>query len=310
MTIGTTTVDTPFSGRARTGGLTERRGGHGRGPDVVLRRARRLLLRTSIVILVLVEVVPLVWLLISSLKTNSEFYTRPVWSLPKGLYFGNYVQAFTTGSMAIYLRNSAIATFPALALTVLLSLAAAFTLEIMRWRGRNVVLLVFLSGIMIPAQMVLLPLFTIYFKIGLVNNLGSLVITYTAAGMPLSIFLLATYYKSVPRELLEAATIDGASIYRVFWQISIPIVRNAIITVALVQFFFFWNDLLFSYTFIASSNRLTVQTGLLAFTGQYGQVSWGPTFAATCIAVFPTLAIYLVLNQRVIKGLTQGSLKG
>jgi len=153
-------------------------------------------------------------------------------------------------------------------------------------------------------------LFTIYFKLNLVNNLASLVITYTAYGLPLSIFLLVAYYKAVPRELLESATCDGASIYRVFWQISLPMVRNAIVTVGLVEFFFCWNDLLFSYTFISTGSRLTVQTGLLSFVGQYGEVSWGPTFAAVCIAVFPTLVIYLLLNQRIVKGLTAGSIKG
>lgn len=291
-------------------GLGERRRGQRAGGGVVAGHLRRLVPRLAVTILVLVEVLPLVWLVMSSLKTNAEFYTRSVWSLPEGFYWHNYVSALTTGSMALYLRNSAIATLPALASMLLLSVAAGFALEIMRWRGRDMVLLLFLSGIMVPAQMILLPLFTIYFKLNLVNNLASLVITYTAYGLPLSIFLLVAYYKAVPRELLESATCDGASIYRVFWQISLPMVRNAIVTVGLVEFFFCWNDLLFSYTFISTGSRLTVQTGLLSFVGQYGEVSWGPTFAAVCIAVFPTLVIYLLLNQRIVKGLTAGSIKG
>jgi raffinose/stachyose/melibiose transport system permease protein len=283
--------------------------GSGKEGLSVARRARRMVLRFAVAILVLIEVIPLIWLLMSSLKTNAEFYTRSVWSLPEGFYLHNYALAFSSG-MGLYLRNSAIATFPALIFILALSVAAAFALEIMRWRGRSLVLLLFLSGIFIPAQMILLPLFVIYFKLGLINNLLALIITYTAYGMPLSIFLLTAYYKSVPKEIVEAATVDGATIYRVFWRISLPMIRNAVVTVALVQFFFVWNDLLFSYTFISNANRLTVQTGLLSFVGQYGQISWGPTFAAVCIAVFPTLLIYLVLNQKIMTGLTAGSLKG
>lgn len=202
------------------------------------------------------------------------------------------------------------ATFPSIVLIILLSVSAGFGLEILRWRGRNAVLLLFLAGIMVPLQMVLLPLFTMYFKAHLIDNLLSLIITYTVFGLPLSIFLMAGFYKSVPREIIEAAAIDGASIYRTFWQITLPMVRNAILTIALIQFFFIWNDLLLSLTFISNDNLRTVQTGLLNFVGQYGQRLWGPTFASICMAVFPTLLIYLLLNQHVMKGLTSGSLKG
>lgn len=270
----------------------------------------RMPLRLAVAMILLIEVVPLLWLLLSSVKQETEFSGRPVWSLPQGLHWQNYVSAFTTGNMGTYLRNSIIATFPSLALILLLSVAAAFGLEVMKWRGRNGVLLVFLAGIMVPLQMVLLPLFTVYFKLSLTDNLLSLIITYTAFGLPLSIFLMVGYYRVVPREIIEAAAIDGAGIYRTFWQVTLPMVRNAVMTIGLVQFFFIWNDLLLSLTFIGDDDLRTVQTGLLNFVGQYGQRQWGPTFASVCIAVFPTLLIYLVLNQRVMKGLTAGSLKG
>jgi raffinose/stachyose/melibiose transport system permease protein len=278
------------------------------------RPARRLLARVpmglAVGLLVFIEVVPLVWLAMSSLKEESEFSGRPVWAPPQGLHWRNYLDAWTTGNMGTYFRNSIIATFPSLALILLLSVTAAFGLEVMKWRGRNAVLLVILGGIMIPLQMVLLPLFTVYFKANLINNLLSLIITYTAFGLPLSIFLMAGYYKSVSRDVLDAAAIDGAGIYRIFWQICLPMVRNAILTIGLVQFFFIWNDLLLSLTFISDDNLRTVQTGLLNFVGQYGQRQWGPTFASICMAVFPTLLVYLALNQKVMKGLTAGSVKG
>jgi raffinose/stachyose/melibiose transport system permease protein len=275
--------------------------------------ARTLLSRSPtwvfIGLLLVMEVYPLLWLLLSSFKTNPEFTLKPFWSLPTSLNWHNYVDAWNSG-MNVYFLNSLLAVFPSLALIILLSAAAGFALEVMLWRGRNTILLLFLAGIMVPAQMLLLPLFTIYFQLGLIDTRWALILTYTAFGLPLSVFLMAGFFKAVPRSIIEAAIIDGANIFQVFFRVAVPMVANGIMTIALVQFFFLWNDLLFSLTFISSDENRTIQTGLLNFTGEFGQVAWGPTFAAISLAVFPTLILYLVLNQQVIKGLTAGSVKG
>jgi raffinose/stachyose/melibiose transport system permease protein len=281
-----------------------------REPHSMRRRAWRALMGLALGLLLAIEVLPIVWLLLQSLKTSAEFTLHPVWALPQGLYWHNWSVAWTTGNIQTYFKNSVIATFPSLAIMITLGLAAAFGLEVMKWRGRNSVLLLFLAGILIPLQMVLLPLFTVYFHLHLINSLWSLIITYTAFGLPLTIFLMVGYFRAVPREILEAATLDGASIYSAFFRIALPMVSNAILTVAVVQFFFIWNDLLLSLTFISDDSKRTIQTGLLNFTGQYGQIDWGPTFAAVSMTVLPTLVLYLALNQRVMKGLTSGGLKG
>ena len=260
------------------------------------------------VVLVLV-VYPLIWLLLSSFKTSDEFATGAFWSLPAGLDWQNYSQAWNAG-MSTYFVNSLLTVFPALFLILVFSLAASFALEVMKFRGSNGILLAFLAGVMVPLQMTLLPLFTIYFQSGLINTRWALIITYTAFGLPLSVFLMAGFFKNVPRTVIEAAVLDGASVFQVFYRVAVPMVANGLVTIGLVQFFFLWNDLLFSLTFISSDNLRTIQTGLLNFTGQYGQVQWGPTFAGIALTVFPTLLVYLVLNQQVIKGLTAGSVKG
>ena len=274
---------------------------------------RKLLARIPVWVLIglllVVVLYPLLWMLLSSFKTSDEFSTGAFWSLPAGLDWQNYIQAWAAG-MGTYFLNSILTVFPALILILLISLAASFGLEVMKWRGSNVVLLAFLAGIMIPLQMVLLPLFTIYFWTGLIDSRWALIITYTAFGLPLSIFLMAGFFKAVPRTVIEAAALDGANIYQVFFRVAVPMVANGLVTIALVQFFFLWNDLLFALTFISSDNLRTIQVGLLNFSGQYGQVEWGPTFAAVSLAVFPTLIVYLILNQQVIKGLTAGSVKG
>jgi raffinose/stachyose/melibiose transport system permease protein len=274
------------------------------------RQTRRLLVNVLIALLLVIEIVPLLWLLLGSFKTQSEFVNDPAWSLPARWNFDNYADAWTTGHVAVYVRNSLAATIPALALIIVLGVAAGFALEVMVWRGRHQVLLVFLLGIMVPSQMILLPLFRVYFQTGLSGTLWPLIITYTATGLPLTVFMMATYFRAIPREVFEASTLDGASILGSFWRIGFPLARNAIFTVALVQFFFIWNDLLISLTFTTNDDLRTIQVGLLNFTGQYGETAFGPLFAAISINVVGTLVLYLLINQRIIKGLTAGSVKG
>jgi raffinose/stachyose/melibiose transport system permease protein len=263
-----------------------------------------------VVLLLVIELYPIVWLLLSSLKAPDEFSLRPIYALPEGFHWENYVRAWTTGKMNLYFRNSVLVTFPSLLLIIVLGVAAAFAIEKMKWRLKSGVLLTFLGGIMIPVQIVLLPLFSLYFRLNLLDNLLGLIIVYTVFGLPLTVFLFTSYFKAVPSEVLEAAIVDGASIYQAFVYVALPMVMNAIVTVALVQFFFIWNDLVFSLTFISDGNLRTIQTGLLNFVGQYGQRQWGPTFASISMAVIPTLILYLVLNNLIIKGLTGGAVKG
>lgn len=263
-----------------------------------------------IVLLVAIEVLPLLWLLMNSFKSQDEFLNAPTWALPRELNLQNYVDAWVTGNIGQYLGNSVVAVFPALALMLLLGVAAGFVLEVMVFRGRGGILLLFLAGIMVPGQMILLPLFSVYFQAGITGSLWPLIITYTATGLPLTVFMMATYFRAIPREVFEASTLDGASIFRSFFSVALPMARNSIVTVGLVQFFFFWNDLLIALTFTNSSQLRTVQVGLLNFTGQFGATQYGPLFAAICINVFGILAIYLVLNQRIMAGLASGAVKG
>jgi len=276
----------------------------------VKRTARRLPVWAAITALLVVVCYPMVWLFLGSFKTQREFLEEPTWSLPQQWDITNYITAWETAGLGQSLFNSAVTVLPALFLMLLLGTAAAFTLEVMIWKGRGPVLIVFLAGIMVPMQMILLPLFSVYFNVGLTGTLWPLVITYTATGMPLTVFLMATYFRGIPREVFEAATLDGATVVRQFFSIAVPMMKNGLFTVGLVQFFFFWNDLLIALTFANSGNLRTLQVGLLNFNGQFGSTAYGPLFAAISLNVFALLIIYLVLNQSIQKGLTAGAVKG
>jgi len=271
---------------------------------------RKTPVRILIAVLVLVQLYPIFWLIMGSFKTQNEFFAKPTWALPESFSFDNYVAAWTTGNLATNVVNSILVTIPSLFLMILLGVAAAYALEVMVWRGRNTVLLLFVAGIMIPGQMILVPLFTAYFRTGLTNSLWPLIITYTVMGLPLTVFLMAAYFRAIPREIFEAATLDGSGMVKSFFYIGIPMMRNAIITLALVQFFSVWNDLLIALTFTTKKQLQTVQVGLLSFSDEYGSTQYGPLFAAISLNIIAMGIIYLFLNKQIMSGLAAGATKG
>lgn len=264
-----------------------------------------------VVTLVLIVVLyPQLWVILGSFKTQTEFLSNPTWSLPSSFSLDNYIHAFTRGNVGINYRNTILVTIPSVMLIVALGLAAGYALEVMIWKGRQRMLLFILGGIMVPGQMILVPLFTAYFKIGITDSLLPLIMTYTAMGIPLTTFLMATYFRSIPREIFEAATMDGTSPLRAFFVIGVPMMKNAIMTIALVQFFSVWNDLLIALTFNTRANLATIQVGLLGLSDEYGSTQYGPLFAAISINIVALLIIFAFLNKRIMAGLAAGSLKG
>jgi raffinose/stachyose/melibiose transport system permease protein len=274
------------------------------------RALRRLPVWIIVAVLLVVVLYPQVWMILGSFKSQSEFLSNPTWALPESLNFDNYVEALTRGSVATNYRNSILVTIPSVALIVLLGVAAGYALEVMVWKGRHTTLLLILAGIMVPGQMILVPLFTVYFKVGLTNSLWPLIITYTVMGLPLTTFLMATYFRSVPREIFEAATMDGCGPLRSFFVIGLPLMRNAILTVALVQFFSVWNDLLIALTFTSKPELATIQVGLLSMNDEYGSTQYGPLFAAISINIVALLILFVFLNKKIMAGLAAGSVKG
>jgi raffinose/stachyose/melibiose transport system permease protein len=281
-----------------------------RGGALLSGLSRRALTNILIAIILVIEIYPLFWILTSSFKNQDDFTTQPLWELPKHLNFHNYVTAWLTGDLGTDALNSLTVTLASMFVILLLGSAAAFALEVMIWRGRTSILLFVIGGLMVPTQLILLPLFTIYFKLGLTNSLLPLIITYIGQGLPLTVFLMATYFRAVPRELFEACALDGGGVFRCFFSVGLPLVRNGIFTLGLLLFFSIWNDLLVALTFNSKPSLSTVQVGLLNFNGQYGEVAYGPLLAAISIVIFSTFIVYALINQRVMRGLTAGSVKG
>ena len=266
--------------------------------------------KVIIAMVVIIDAYPIFWLFTCAFKKSSEFVSKPSFALPDGLYLQNFVEAWTRGNMGLYFKYSLIYTAAALVFIVILSMTIGFAVTQMEWKMKNFFADFFLLGLMVPVATALLPLFQIYNNLGLTNTRICLVITYIAFGLSLSIFLVTGYMRSLPREILEASVIDGCGIYSMMWHIVFPLMKNAAVTVLVLQFFYKWNDLLFSMTFISNSKLKTIQTGLLYFENEFGTKDWGAIFASIAISVFPMLIIYMILNKTVIEGMTSGAVKG
>lgn len=263
-----------------------------------------------IAVLLVLAIYPVVWLILSSFKTQNEFTMNSAFSLPESFAFDNFIKAWTTGNMGTSFVNSLITTFGSMILIVAIVVPVSFAIAKMRFRLRNSVNRYIMIGMMVPVQVALIPLFTIYTKLGWTNSRIGLILIYTAYSLPLSVILMTGFFESVPNEMIEAAVIDGCNIYQVLLKIVFPLMTNSIMTVLTLQFMSSWNDLIFSQTLISQPEKQTIQTALIMFNGSYGQVDWGPLFAAMAIAVIPTLVLYLFLSKFMIRGMTAGAVKG
>lgn len=274
------------------------------------RKIRKIFKNLIILLVVLVDVYPIFWLFTSSLKSPAEFVVNPSYALPEGLYIKNYIKAWTQGNMGVYFRNSFVYTIVSLVFIVAFSITIGFALTKMEWKGREIVNAYFMLGLMIPVTTSLIPLFKIFKSLNIINTGTCLIVSYIASGLSMSIFLTVSYMRSLPDDMFEASVIDGCGIFNMMRYIVVPLMKNCIVTVLVLQFFYKWNDLLFSMTFVSDKNLKTLQTGLLYFEDQFGTRDWGAIFASVSISVFPLMIIYMFLNKKVIEGMTSGAVKG
>lgn len=271
---------------------------------------KSVLIKIFIILLCCIEIYPIFWMVTASFKQQSEWAANPAYALNEGFYFQNYIDAWTRGHMATFFKNSLINTLVSLVFIVIFATTVGFAVTKMEWKMRDKAARYFQLGIMVPIATALIPLFQIYNGMNLINTRTSLILSYIAFGLSLSIYLVTGYLRSLPDEIMEAAVIDGCGIYRLMWYVVVPLMKNAIVTVLVLQFFFKWNDLLFSMTFINDTALKTVQTGLLYFQNEFGAKNWGAIFASVSMSVLPMLALYMILNKKVIEGMTAGAVKG
>lgn len=260
-----------------------------------------------LILVAIVQLYPLYWMFTFSLKGNREIFGGNVGGLPQEWRFDNYGAVLENTNLPRYLMNSTIITIITIFFTLLFSAMAAYGLLRLKWKLSKVVYNLFLVGIMLPMHAVLLPLFLNLHSI--LNSYASLVLPYTAFAMPLTILITGGALEGLPIELEEAAFIDGASIYRIFFFIIRPLLTPILATGAILTFLSSWNELMLSVTFISDTFHKTLTAGIIELIGRY-TTRWGEVGAGLSIATVPTLLIYIMLSKTVQKSLAMGAIKG
>jgi N-acetylglucosamine transport system permease protein len=262
-----------------------------------------------------VVVFPVLWLLYTSLKDDRAIFMSP-FSLPDlhHLRWENFHRAWVGAHFSQYFLNSALVTVASLVGSLLLASMAAYALSRFQLPGGKIVLYLFLSGLMIPGQLAIIPLFFQMRSLGLLNSRFGLTLCYIAGSFPFAVFILAGFFKTLPTSLHEAAQIDGCSEWRAFWSIMLPLARPGLITVAIFEVLGFWNEFFTAFIFMSGAGSERVRTlplGLanIAITSQY-RSDWGTAFAGLVLVTVPTLFFYFLLQRHLVKGITMGAVKG
>ncbi|CAM3931261.1 carbohydrate ABC transporter permease [Cohnella lubricantis] len=262
-----------------------------------------------IAVLVVTQLYPLIWLALYSLKTNEEILSGQFFALPAKWQWHNYVEAYTNGSYIKYLGNSVIITAVTLICVIVLSAMVAYAITRFKFRFGPAVMLVFLVGMMIPMQSTLLPLMKIFSPLELINTRWALILPYVAFQLPIAIFILSGFMRSIPTEMEESAHIDGANVYRIFRSIILPISIPPVMTVCILTFITIWNEYIMAATFISSDRLKTLPFGIYSFVSQYS-VNYGDIGAYMVMGAAPVILIYFVLSSRITKGMVAGAVKG
>ncbi|MCM3129243.1 carbohydrate ABC transporter permease [Paenibacillus provencensis] len=284
-------------------------GGAAKSGSSMLRKIGYALLYIILIGVAAFQLFPLLWLLLFSLKNNQEVFNLPPLSLPANPKWENYAKVWNSGNIDVYFFNSVWITVAATVITVVLGSLVTFAITRMKWKGSSLVLGLFMVAMMIPVHSTLIPLFSMFNKVGLTDHPLSLVLSYVAFNMPITIMILLGFYYALPKEVEEAAIIDGCSVNRMFFRIVLPMTSSVIATTGIINMIYNWNEFIFVNTFISSDHYKTLTVGVQNFIGQY-TTDWGAIGATLMISILPILVAYMFLSDRIVEGMAAGAVKG
>lgn len=251
-----------------------------------------------------VALLPLLLMLSGAFRQTPDILDDPL-GLPTTLDTSNFRQVWSDSSFPTYLLNSVVVTVGGVVLGTVVSVLAAYPLGRWRFRGAGLLTAFFLSGLMLPIRLGILPVFYLLQSLGLVDSRIGLILLYGASGVPFCVFVLIAFFRQVPAELEDAARVDGAGELRTFRSVMLPMVRPAVATVAIFQFVPLWNDFFFPLVLLRDDSKATVQVGLTRFFGEY-QADWGVLFAGLLLAALPLVVLFVLATKQVVAGLTAG----
>jgi N-acetylglucosamine transport system permease protein len=257
----------------------------------------------------LLVILPMIWVLMSSFKTSSEIFASP-FALPQHWSFDNYVNAWTTAGIGSFFVNSVLVVVGALVLTMLFGSMSAYVLGRFDFPGSRALYYLMLAGLTFPIFLAIVPLFFVLRGIGLLNTLPGLILTYAAFAFPFTVFFLYAFFRSLPKSIAEAAAVDGAGEWRIFFQIMLPMARPGLATVAILNFVGLWNQFLLPIALNTNPDNYVLTQAMASFASQAGySVDFGALFAAVVITVVPVLIVYLIFQRQLQGSVSQGTNK-
>ncbi|MBU9727714.1 carbohydrate ABC transporter permease [Diplocloster modestus] len=251
---------------------------------------------------------PLVWLFVTSLKTNAEYFDNP-FSLPAVIQFQNYVNAFSQANLGRMIINSITVSVIATFINIMAAAMASYAISRFQFKGKEAIFAMFSAGVMVPLNALMVPYFTIFSRAGLLDSLNSLRILYAAIGLPMSVFIVRGFMDSFPKEIEEAAYVDGCGFYGRFLRIVLPLTKTGLVTAATFQFLTCWNEFVYANLLTSSPATKTIQIGIRYFTNQF-TTDYVSMYAAIVIAIIPSIIGYMLFQEQIISGLTSGAVKG
>lgn len=269
----------------------------------------KVILWIVLIIVAVIQLFPLIWLVDFSLGSSNEMFTNGLLIIPEKIRWDNYVKAFVDGNFLHYLRNSILINTLAVILVVIISIMAAFACQRMKWKLSGLVSTLLVMGMMIPIHATLLPNYKIYSTLHLTDTIWALLIPYVAFSLPQGMFLMTGFIQSVPKELEEAAVMDGCGIYRIVFQIITPLLKPSIATVAIMTFLNNWNEFMMASTYLSSPKWKTLPFSVLEFTGEYSS-NYAVQFVVMALTAAPAVIVYVILNKHITKGVAMGAVKG
>ncbi|SFL21641.1 carbohydrate ABC transporter permease [Halanaerobium salsuginis] len=273
-----------------------------------LNKLKKFLSYFILVFFALINLYPIFWMVMNSFKTEQQISINS-FSLPSSLMLSNYFKAWHAVSLGRSFLNSFIVSGLAVIITVALGSLAAYFISRFEFTGKKIIYSLFIFGLLVPIHGTLVPIFIMMRKLGLVNTRLSLILPYVAFNLPLTIFILSSFMKSLPRAVEEAAIVDGAGYLRIFWSIILPMTRPALATVSILNFVYNWNEFSFALVLINDQKLMTLPLSLSLFSGQFS-TDYGMQMAGLSMALVPIIAIYLLMEDQLVKGMSAGAVKG
>nr|WP_272212608.1 carbohydrate ABC transporter permease [Marinicella sp. W31]MDC2878522.1 carbohydrate ABC transporter permease [Marinicella sp. W31] len=255
-----------------------------------------------------VTTLPFIFVAFMSLKTQQETFIKPFWALPESFNLSNYIEVLE-GSFLIYLRNSLFVISTSVVIIMLFSSMAAYALARLKFKFSDSLFALIIAGMIVPLHVTLVPVYLMTRSMGLYDTPAGLIGPYVAISLPISVFILTEFMRQVPKELEEAAKLDGCGPFKVYWKIFLPLSGPGLSTVAIYNGIMLWNEFVFAYVLTSSTDRRTLPLAVWDFQGQYAS-NVPAIMAVVTLSALPLIIVYAIGQEKIVNGMMAGSLKG